>query len=81
MKTKIKIFLNDFKVMRRIVLIWCICLTTYAYNFIFDFVNTTENLNVDTAAIIAAILTPISGLQGFVSKLYSENRNNESNVK
>jgi hypothetical protein len=59
------------KVFRRISLIWMMWLTTTVYYWVFEYLNNAGDVSFDVAALVAAILSPISALQAAVFKFYS----------
>jgi hypothetical protein len=72
-------FLDRRSVFRRIAFCWMIWLTTKATFWCFAYASTKLYMDgLQTAAVIAAVMTPIAGLQGAVFKFYSETRQEQS---
>lgn len=64
------------KLFKRITLVWMMWLSTEAYLWCFEYVEgLSGDVKLDAAAIVAAILTPVSGLQAAVFKFYAQHRN------
>lgn len=66
--------LHEGHLIRRGVLFFVLYLTWTCYDYIFDLLQAGKPLDVNLAAVIAAILTPVSGLQGLAIKFYSDGR-------
>lgn len=68
-------FLDNRSVFRRIAFVWMIWLTTKATLWCFDFATVKAYPDgVQTAAVIAAVMAPIAGLQGAIFKWYTDAR-------
>lgn len=65
---------KNFISVRSFVLYITVWMTWEAFNWAAVFATTTEKTGADVALIIAAVTAPISVLQGFVFKVYSESR-------
>lgn len=61
-------------VVRRILLAIVIWMTWEAYKWATGFALTTGKSGTEIAAIIAAVLTPITALQGFTFKFYLDSK-------
>lgn len=66
--------LNKQMLIRRFALLFVLGLTAYAYKWGFDFAYLSPRSGIDIAAILAALLAPLTTLQGFIFKFYSEAR-------
>lgn len=68
-------FLDNRSVFRRIAFIWMMWLTTHATLWCFEFAAVKAFPDgVQTAAVIAAVMAPVAGLQAAIFKWYSESR-------
>lgn len=68
-------FLDNRSVFRRLAFVWMMWLTTKATMWCFDFAAVKAFPDgVQTAAVIAAVMAPIAGLQAAIFKWYSETR-------
>lgn len=67
-------FIDNRVVVRRIVLFITLWLTWDSYKWAALFAVTTDKAGVEVAAIIAAVTAPISVLQGFIFKVYTDVR-------
>jgi hypothetical protein len=65
---------KNFISVRSFVLYVTVWMTWEAFNWAAIFATTTDKQGADVALIIAAVTAPISVLQGFVFKVYSESR-------
>ena len=65
---------KNFISVRSFVLYITVWMTWEAFYWAAIFATTTEKTGADVALIIAAVTAPISVLQGFVFKVYSESR-------
>lgn len=65
---------RNFVSVRSFVLYITVWMTWEAFNWAAVFATTTAKSGSDVALIIAAVTAPISLLQGFVFKTYSESR-------
>lgn len=67
-------FIDNRVVVRRIVLFATLYMTWDAYRWAAIFATTTDKTGAEVGLIIAAVTAPISVLQGFIFKAYSEVR-------
>lgn len=67
-------FIDDRAVIRRLVLAFTLYLTWLVTHQAWIFAATSTFDGVGTAAIIAAIVVPVTGLQGFAFSSYSSGR-------
>ena len=65
---------KNFLSVRSFVLYITVWMTWEAFTWAAEFATTTAKVGADVALIIAAVTAPISVLQGFVFKVYSESR-------
>lgn len=65
---------KNFISVRSFVLYVTVWMTWEAFNWAAVFATVTEKTGADVALIIAAVTAPISVLQGFIFKIYSESR-------
>jgi hypothetical protein len=65
---------KNFISVRSFVLYVTVWMTWLAFDWAAVFATTTDKTGADVALIIAAVTAPISVLQGFVFKVYSESR-------
>ena len=65
---------KNFISVRSFVLYVTVWMTWLAFDWAAVFATTTDKTGSDVAMIIAAVTAPISVLQGFVFKVYSESR-------
>jgi hypothetical protein len=72
-------FLNGFweqlqkgQVVRRIAFFWMIWMTTKIYFWSLDYISNIETVTTEHGMLLAAILTPITALQGAVIKFYAQ---------
>lgn len=65
---------RSFVSVRSFVLCVTVWMTWQAFAWAALFATTTDKAGADVALIIAAVTAPISVLQGFVFKVYSESR-------
>ena len=75
MNEKFKHFVDAwdyFKVFRRVSFLWILWLTTITIFWAMDFAYITDVDATGRALLIGAILGPISLVQGWVLKIYSE---------
>lgn len=70
--------INKKMLIRRLALVFMFALTAYAYKWSFDFAMISPRSGIDIAAIFAALLTPLTTLQGFIFKFYNEARGSKS---
>lgn len=68
------IWIDQRSIVRRIVLFITLWMTWAAFQWAASFAVTSAKAGIDIAAIIAAVTAPISVLQGYVFKVYSEGR-------
>lgn len=64
-------------IVRRIVLGVTVWMVYEAFSWAARFASATEKDGAEVGLIIAAVTGPIAVLQGYVFKLYSENRSND----
>lgn len=64
--------IDYFKLFRRISFIWVLWLTTECFLWAMGYLD-ASNGNAAAAALVAAVLTPISGVQAWVLKIYLDN--------
>lgn len=64
--------LHKSMIVRRVAFFFMLWMTYKSYQWAFDFVATREVIDANTALIVAAILTPISTLQGAILKFYAQ---------
>lgn len=74
MITKFWDWVDHRSVVRRVVLFVTLWMTWAAFHWAATFAATSDKLGIDIAAIIAAVTAPISVLQGYVFRVYSEGR-------
>jgi len=65
--------IDDGQIVRRIAFFGMMWLTYTSYKWVMAYVETIDQVGVEHAAIIGAVLGPISGLQGAIIKFYAEN--------
>lgn len=65
---------KNFVSVRSFVLYVTVWMTWLAFDWAAVFATTTDKTGSDVAMIVAAVTAPISVLQGFVFKVYSESR-------
>jgi hypothetical protein len=65
---------KNFVSVRSFVLYITVWMTWAAFQWAADFATFTNKNGSDVALIIAAVTAPISVLQGFIFKIYSESR-------
>ena len=72
-------FLDNRSVFRRVAFVWMMWLTTTATLWCFEYAGSkTFGDGMQTAAVIAAVMAPIAGLQAAIFKWYSESRSDDS---
>lgn len=76
MLEKIKIIINDLKLVRRSVLYWAMCMTTWAFYYVFY--SYIPSVDEPDPMLIGAILTPATGLLTFVTMFYNNSRTREN---
>lgn len=62
------------RIVHRLMLFITLWMTWEAFHWATMYASTVEISGMDAAAIIAAVTAPISALQGYVFKVYSESR-------
>lgn len=62
--------MDEGKVTRRITLLWMLWITTEVFRWALMFAERPGGTSVDTAAILAAILTPLAGLHAAIFSFY-----------
>ena len=67
-------FIDNRAVVRRTVLAFTLYMTWYGVHEAWIFADKSSFDGVGTAAVIAAVLTPIAALQGFAFQSYSKSR-------
>lgn len=72
--TKFLDFIDSRAVVRRLTLLFSLYMTWYGVHEAWVFAHTSTYDGMGTAAVIAAVLVPISGLQGFAFNTYSKSR-------
>jgi len=73
--------IDYFKLFRRISFIWVLWLTTEVFMWAMNYINSAPPEHAGSiAALVAAILTPISGVQAWVLKIYLENSLNQTKL-
>ena len=72
--------LDKGRVFRRAAFIWILFLTNEAFVWAMEF-SMYGDASVDKAALIAAILTPLAGIQAWVLKIYTDNALNDRKQK
>lgn len=72
-------FVNENKVIRRASLAVMLTMTVLIFKWATIFASESQKPGIEIAAIIAAILAPLSTLQGFVFKFYNDSRSQEEN--
>lgn len=65
--------IDDGQVVRRIAFFAMMWLTYTSYKWVMAYVETIDTVGIEHAAIIGAVLGPISGLQAAIIKFYAEN--------
>lgn len=68
-------WIDSRSIVRRIVLFVTLWMTWEAFQWAAGFAQSSTKAGIDIAAIIAAVTAPISVLQGYVFKVYSDARN------
>lgn len=82
MLEKLYEFADRSRIFRRLVLYCGLGINIYAFHWAMNYaVMTAAMPHMATAAIIAAILTPATGLLAAVFKFYSEGRSKENGDK
>lgn len=71
--------IDYFKLFRRVSFIWVLWLTTQCFLWAMDYIS-ASNGEAAAAALVAAVLTPISGVQAWVLKIYLDNSLNQIKV-
>lgn len=66
-------FLHDAMVVRRIILLWALGMSTWISIEMVSFTSDTKVLDVGLAAVLGAVLSPILGLTGYIIKQYATN--------
>ena len=67
-------WVDNRAIIRRIVLFVTLWMSWASFTWAAAFAQATKLAGLEAAAIIAAVLTPISALQGFVFKVYVEGK-------
>jgi TRAP-type C4-dicarboxylate transport system permease small subunit len=67
-------WLDNRYIIRRVVLGITIWMTYISYTWSASFASSCDKPGLDIAAIIAAVLTPITALQAFIFKLYLDSK-------
>lgn len=67
-------FIDERAVVRRCVLVFTLYLTWMVTHQAWLFAATSPFDGVGTAAVVAAVMTPVAGLQGFAFSSYSNGR-------
>jgi hypothetical protein len=80
LKLFLKAFLDPYGVNRRVILFITVYMTWKSFEWAAHFAGTSTKSGLEEAAIIAAVTAPISALQGFVFKVYTESRPERSNA-
>lgn len=70
-------FFHKYQVVRRIIIGYTLWLTWFVYTETFKLIALHPDINMDLAAVIAAILGPVSLLLAFVTKIYAEHPYND----
>lgn len=65
-------FMDRRQVLRRVVFLWMIYITTEALRWTYGFATGSPRPGLEVAAIIAAIWTPLGLLQGAIFKFYED---------
>lgn len=60
------------QIIRRIAFFWMMWMTTEAYFWATEYISSIDTVNTEHSLLVAAILTPITALQGAVIKFYAE---------
>lgn len=63
------IILDEGKITRRITLMWMLWITTEVFWWAMEYAEKSTN-NLESAAILGAILTPLAGLQAAIFAFY-----------
>lgn len=74
-------FMHDGMIIRRIILIWALAMSTWISIVIVGFTESAKVLDVGLAAVLGAILTPILGLTGYIIKSYAQHKYSDGNDK
>jgi len=69
---RIAFTLDTLKVTRRIGFYFTLAITYIALDWAIDFASVSTKSGTDISLIIAAIMTPVAGLQGFMAKFYHD---------
>jgi hypothetical protein len=67
------------KLIRRLMMLWMMALTTHIFLWSIEFVTTTTKSGAEVGLMIGAITGPLALLQGHVFKLYNEARKEADN--
>jgi hypothetical protein len=67
-------FMDKFSVSRRLALYVSLWVTVDSYSWAKHFAETTTMTGLEAPGVIAAILAAVSGLQGWVFKLYIDSK-------
>lgn len=70
---KVLQFIHDAMIMRRIILLWALWLTTIMSLGVWQWVETLDVVNTASAAMAGAILTPVLTLTGWIVRQYATN--------
>lgn len=65
---------NNHSIVRRIVIFVTLYMTWIAFYWAAEFAETSDKPGLEIAAIIAAVIAPVTALQGFVFKVYTQGR-------
>lgn len=67
-------FIDNRVIVRRVVLFFTLYLTWECYRWASEFATYTTRTGLDVAAIVAAVTAPVSALQGWAFKVYSDTK-------
>ena len=71
---RIAYFIENHALVRRMILAAMMVLTFMVYRWAMGYAEISDHDGIGTAAVIAALLTPLSALQGAIFKFYIDSR-------
>lgn len=72
-------FIDNRQIVRRVMVLSCLWMLIDAYVWAKGYAGVPGQSGADLSLVIAAILTPVTALQGFLYRMYSDGRRLDSN--
>lgn len=73
-------FIDNRQIVRRVMTLGCFWMMVDCYMWAKGYAETPGKTGADLGLVLAAILTPVTALQGFLFRVYNDGRSVDSNT-